>query len=367
VTQGDARRISALDALRGIAALAVVFSHAIAKDAWPAWLADFTPLCAFRDGRSPVILFFVLSGLALTVSLGQTRSQGYLPFSARRICRIWLPFAAAIVLAAICCGVVDTRPDPNSGNAIYPLWSPDLPNPDAVLGTLTMLGRRKDIVLDNPVWSLAHELRISLIVPVLVFAQRRHSLEIIIAASALLGIVAFLYGSMWQDIVPLYGKTPGGSFEVTAYYAWFFCLGIATALHRDAVLAFAARHRVVLGILCLAFLSGHWPSQMLTDVFYGLGAMLLILAGDGHAAGLMPDDDAGFAMAGADIIQPLSHPFDRAADIALRTQGPDAVVANRPAPGRADRVRRRRTLHPLRGCAVNPALAAGGPPDRAVA
>jgi peptidoglycan/LPS O-acetylase OafA/YrhL len=65
-----------------------------------------------------------------------------------------------------------------------------------VLGTLTMLGRREDIVLDSPVWSLAHELRISLIVPLLVFARRRHSLETMIAALALLGIVAFLYGSM---------------------------------------------------------------------------------------------------------------------------------------------------------------------------
>jgi peptidoglycan/LPS O-acetylase OafA/YrhL len=126
------------------------------------------------------------------------------------------------------------------------------------------------------VWSLAHELRISLIVPVLVFAQRRHSLETIIAAFALLGIVALLYGSMWQDIEPLYGKTPHGSFEVTAYYVWFFCLGIATALHRDSVLVFAERHRMALWIVCVAFLSVRWPSQMITDVLYGLGATLLI-------------------------------------------------------------------------------------------
>jgi peptidoglycan/LPS O-acetylase OafA/YrhL len=197
-------------------------------------------------------------------------SQG--PFAARRICRIWLPFAVAIVIAAICCDLVDTRPDPQAWN----VWSPDLPNLDNTVGTLAMLGQGKDALLDIPVWSLTHELRISLIVPVLVFAQRRHSLETTIAAFALLGIVAFLFGSMWQNIEPLYGKTSQGSFEVTAYYVWFFCLGIATALHRDAVLAFAARHRVALGILCLAFLSGRWPSQMVTDVSYGLGAMLLM-------------------------------------------------------------------------------------------
>src|SRR5262249_5042233 len=110
----------------------------------------------------------------------------------------------------------------------------------------------------------------------LLLVQSRHSLETIIATFALLGIVAFLYGSMWQNIEPLYGKTPRGSFEVTAYYVWFFSLGVATALHRDTVLDFAARHRVSLGIFCLAFLSVRWPSQMVTDVLYGLGAMLLI-------------------------------------------------------------------------------------------
>ena len=150
MNQGDARRISALDALRGIAALAVVFSHAINKHAWPVWLVGLTPLGALRDGRSPVILFFVLSGLALTVSLRQPRTRGYLPFAARRICRIWLPFAVAIVLAAICCGLVDTRPDPQAWN----VWLPDLPNLDNTLDTLAMLGRRQDTVLDIPVWSL---------------------------------------------------------------------------------------------------------------------------------------------------------------------------------------------------------------------
>jgi peptidoglycan/LPS O-acetylase OafA/YrhL len=139
-----------------------------------------------------------------------------------------------------------------------------------------MLGQRKDTVLDSPVWSLAHELRISLIIPVLVLVQRRHGLQVMAGTFALTVIVAYLYGSLFGDILPLYGKTPGGSFEVTAYYVWFFCLGIATALHRDAITNFATRYRAELWIVSLVFLSIHWESRLLTDALYGIGSMLLI-------------------------------------------------------------------------------------------
>jgi peptidoglycan/LPS O-acetylase OafA/YrhL len=275
VTQPHSQRIATLDALRGVAALAVVFSHAIDKDAWPAWLSDLTPLGMCRDGRAPVILFFVLSGLALTLSLKETRVTGYLPFAARRICRIWVPFAVAILIAALCAGLVDTHPL-TADEVRYPLWSPEIPSLDETLDTLVMLGQRKDSVLDSPVWSLTHELRISLIIPVLVLAQRRHGLQVIVGTFALTAIVAYLYGSLFDDILPLYGKTPRGSFEVTAYYVWFFCLGIGTALHRDAIMNFASRYRAELWMLSLVFLSIQWESRLLTDVLYGIGSMLLI-------------------------------------------------------------------------------------------
>ena len=115
---GHERRITALDGLRGLAALAVVFNHALIASsktladpylspkvhpatgtvAW--WIAD-TPLHLFWAGQEAVVIFFVLSGYVLAVPavrLG-TRwfDRSYYP---RRFLRLYLPVWGALVGAA---------------------------------------------------------------------------------------------------------------------------------------------------------------------------------------------------------------------------------------------------------------------------
>ena len=68
-------RYPQLDSLRGLAALTVVFEHCLRIDPWLLqgispwleWAAQSTPLHILWAGGNAVLLFFVLSGLVLTL------------------------------------------------------------------------------------------------------------------------------------------------------------------------------------------------------------------------------------------------------------------------------------------------------------
>jgi peptidoglycan/LPS O-acetylase OafA/YrhL len=104
------RKIVALEGLRGLAALAVVFNHLVMM-LFPAlknWrqttllgqlLAD-TPLNLLHNGSSAVRLFYVLSGVVLSVGFFTRRDTLQLSSAAcRRYPRLALPVAASVLFA----------------------------------------------------------------------------------------------------------------------------------------------------------------------------------------------------------------------------------------------------------------------------
>jgi peptidoglycan/LPS O-acetylase OafA/YrhL len=76
-------RYELLDGLRGLAALAVVFTH----------------LDVIGEGHFPVMVFFVISGYCITAAADSCRRQGYGfgAFMARRVKRIYPPYLLAIL------------------------------------------------------------------------------------------------------------------------------------------------------------------------------------------------------------------------------------------------------------------------------
>src|SRR5579859_7503752 len=104
-------RLGELDALRGLAALAVSFQHVLlltgAAGAVLA-LAALTPLNAMFDGTRAVLFFFVLSGFVLAVPFfrGVVSPAG---FVAKRAARIypayWLALVVSIAIYSISANV----------------------------------------------------------------------------------------------------------------------------------------------------------------------------------------------------------------------------------------------------------------------
>ena len=104
-------RLRSLDSLRGLAALAVVVCHSlifIYKSApWLPYLISVPPLSLFVTAGGAVLLFYILSGYVLALSLGDNQPSEWGIFVVRRVCRIW-PTYLVVLLASAGLGTVAT-------------------------------------------------------------------------------------------------------------------------------------------------------------------------------------------------------------------------------------------------------------------
>ena len=286
------RRWDSLDALRGIAAFLVLTFHCAQLspgfaartspfgpgawlDPWT-WL-KFTPLRLFASsGPAAVVLFFVLSGFVLSLPFLRTgRRLGYAEFAIKRVLRIYPPFAAAILLSAALYAVVRPTPIPGASEWFGSvLWDRPL-SWDYVLRNLMMTGLRPDMTLDLVMWSLVHELRISLVFPLLFLLTRRYpwasaatSMAVAVACTAALG------GHEATDL--------GSSLMDTLRFVPMFVAGIIIAGNLDVIRAYLARLPDIasaclwLGAIALLMFPGMSVSNYY-DFVWGAGAITLMV------------------------------------------------------------------------------------------
>lgn len=255
------RRIDELDGLRGVAALSVVFAHIffafpeafasrplLAPETWqdPLVLLKLPPLRAFFSGQAAVVLFFALSGFVLTLPYVSGRQESYWRYVARRFCRIYLPFAASIFLAAL---LFALRPEGGASGLSHwfheESWTDPLTG-FVILKHLLMTGVPEHMRLNNVMWSLVHELRISLVFPFIVMLLRKNP------AGGLLGFLAvFLASQILVLGVPL--PPVAVSLAHSAGYMLVFALGSVFAIERQRAEAWAASLKPATALL-FAFL-----------------------------------------------------------------------------------------------------------------
>jgi peptidoglycan/LPS O-acetylase OafA/YrhL len=278
-------RYRSLDAVRGIAAVAVLLHHGVmtfpsgGEDrrallehgfrAPTAWLYA-SPLRLAVSGPAAVLLFFVLSGFVLSLSLRSDRAPSYPAFAVSRVCRIWLPFAVAIFASVLLSGFLAAWPAPGTSDWFrFGTWH-NARSFGNVVRHLAMTGTETD--LDNPMWSLIHELRISFIFPVLVFVVMRRPV------GALLGSVILCFACI---LVVGGSHLPSHmiSWFQTGTYVYFFVLGILLAAHAERVTAaFALLSRrtiLLLWVLALGALAIAPPDTSHIATF-GNGALLIV-------------------------------------------------------------------------------------------
>ncbi len=270
-------RIKSLDALRGLAALLVVIHHlylvALGDGVAAAWPAA-TPLNIVVLGRPNVILFFVLSGYVLTLPFLGHEPQGYGRYLLKRFCRLYLPFVAAILASAVLYAVIAPGPIPALGDWFNTdSWNTPL-GWEMLARHLLMTGLPGDGGLDNVMWSLVYELRISLIFPLLVLFVRTGPLRALMLT--LLGFGLLDYAIAHFGIrPPFYGPTPALSLLVTAYFTTFFVFGIVLAMEAESIgMALAKMKPWALGVLWMVAIIALSPRA---DLANGIGASLLII------------------------------------------------------------------------------------------
>jgi peptidoglycan/LPS O-acetylase OafA/YrhL len=226
-------RYDELDALRGIAALSVVLWHFVCATYTipePGTKSFILSLYFLVHGRAAVILFFILSGFVLSLPFFREPRPGYGGFIVRRICRIYLPYVALIAFSILVRTFIAVKKLPGLSD-----WFNDFCGDPFSLKTalehLFLIGNIHVMAYNNPVWSLIHEMRLSLVFPLLFLFVLRVKPMFSIAACFVLSGIALL-----NDV---YGWEKSSGWETGYFYtlqvAAFFIVGILLARYKEPV------------------------------------------------------------------------------------------------------------------------------------
>lgn len=220
-----------LDALRGIAALTVVLWHFVCATYTvqdPGTKSFVMSLYLLVQGRAAVILFFILSGFVLSLPFFREQRPEYGGFVVRRICRIYLPYVVLVACTILIRTFVTVRKIPGLSD-----WFNDYCGTPFSLKTalehLFLIGNINIMVYNNPVWSLIHEMRISLFFPLLFFFVLRVKPIFSILTCLLLTGVALM-----NDV---FGWETSKGWQTGYFYTLqvtsFFIIGILLARYKD--------------------------------------------------------------------------------------------------------------------------------------
>lgn len=284
-------RMRSLDGLRGIAALAVVFSHALlslpvfwdhilgkSPNATLAWIIGYTPIRLLWAADKAVLLFFVLSGFVLTLPWISGRNRTYASFLTSRFCRIYLPYCSAMLIAAILATTLGGHPVPEASDWINGYgWAGGV-SQHTLPSVLLVLTNQYCTWLNNPTWTLVWEMRVSLIFPLLVIPVVRWGLPG--AALVATCLWAAFIGSKAVDVAHPDMASYIGDPHKMFFYAGYFLLGAVMAKYR-AVLAQIGSARnggiaTALLIAGLAYWLLRWPAT--AEMLKTPGAILIITA-----------------------------------------------------------------------------------------
>jgi len=205
-----------LDALRGLAAFTVVVYHlSRAYEYKPRWFLK--PMVA---GTQAVILFFVLSGFVLSLPFWNKGANGnYGRYIIRRFFRIYVPYVAAVVVAALGAWKLLYSRLPLSP-WFYMTWQTAI--------TTKLLGRELLMdttpALNTAFWSLRYEVLVSIAFPALLVGMRwlkpRVAFPLVLIASVGAGVERARL------------RTPVGVVEL-AHYGLFIVAGALLAAERQ--------------------------------------------------------------------------------------------------------------------------------------
>lgn len=242
------RRLDELDSLRGIAALTVVCQHVLFSVVAVPKLVDYSPLHVLWAGHEAVIFFFVLSGFVLALPFVDGRPFAFGPYAIKRVFRIWIPYVVATAAALALASLTVERSEVSEWVASK--WQ-DPPDLRVWIDHVLLVGNFESNRYNPVLWSLIHELRISLIFPLIVWAVRALDWKVCVAIA--------LAGSAFDAVNLHFGLEPSigwrSSFSESLHFATMFMAGALLARHRQlAIEWFGRRSRLErIGLWVLAF------------------------------------------------------------------------------------------------------------------
>lgn len=283
-----ARRLTSLDAVRGLASLVVVFLHCYVtipeehREAFEAspWSISLRIL---HNGDGAVMTFFVLSGYVLALPFLRGTQPGYPRYLVKRLCRIYLPFVASIIIATGLYTAVGPQAAPGASEWFNTLWPSSWSGLSVLAGHFLMIGTEPNMNLNPVMWSLVYEMRISLIFPLLMILCR-DTRRALFAAILMLYIPTKILVS-W-GIIGHPSHTPDFWISLiwTVKVTPCFITGILLAKHAQYIKSILQRVPGKILVILLAlpvfmiFSVSHSFNYAKKDALYDIGAAMLIVS-----------------------------------------------------------------------------------------
>lgn len=288
------QRFEQLDSLRGLAALSVMLGHFL--QVFPRFTANtypkgydnivnllkYTPLHLFWAGGEAVIFFFILSGFVLALPFLNKSAIEYPKYLVRRVCRIYIPYIAAVVVAiAARLGLAHDGLEHGS-KWIRSIWTGSF-SWQNIAEHAAMLWNFNSTLYDPILWSLVHEMRISIIFPLimLVVIRLHWVLNLVLAASCTLSA---------QLLDKIFDPPYMTNFPMTLHFIAFFIGGALLAKHRVQIVDWmrkqARSFHVFLFVAAILAYTLSWTAyglklfhnDMLQDWVAAAGASMFVVA-----------------------------------------------------------------------------------------
>lgn len=224
-------RFESLDVLRGFAAVIVLVFHFLTVLYQP-HPAAWSPLRFFLAGHQAVIMFFVLSGFALTCMIKNMTSFALRKYVGARIVRLYPPYILSIAFSLAVFGTLTTL------GAQWQAGHMDLLKPHLTLhlalGHALMIGVFDMGAINPNIWSLVYEMRISLLFPLIFWMVSKYGIR----AVATFAMLSILYWARYQSVDWKWPATTASNLLETFHYATFFAMGAWIAIHHNCVVAY---------------------------------------------------------------------------------------------------------------------------------
>ncbi|MGE6595914.1 acyltransferase family protein [Bacillus proteolyticus] len=289
-------RYKELDSLRGIAAIIVLLGHFLAlfpilgkKVMYSTFGTYFSILW---QGHSAVIIFFVLSGFVLSLPFYKGTEFNYLKYLIKRVCRIYIPYIMILFIAiGIKLGIhskIGTIP----GLVQWGSWNIEV-SFNRVIDHILFLREFNSDAFIMVIWSLVHEMRISIVFPLIIFLLLRVNWKVSIGIAMFLSVIGYL---LMKNIPSEFNMPVSTNYFITLHYSSMFIIGALLAKNREYLVSKIINSKVKYILLPLGLLFFSYPripfmllSKLIGEIDYDLyliiidwyicfGAVLIILS-----------------------------------------------------------------------------------------
>ncbi|PGS97115.1 acyltransferase [Bacillus anthracis] len=236
-------RYEELDSIRGISSLVVMIGHHLMifsafqnysyEDNKPfvIYLLKETPArLIFSSGNESVIIFFVLSGFVLYTSM-QKKYDSYGAFLLKRICRIYIPYIVAILIAILCQTTMSEYGISYLSEWFNRSWTIES-SLSLIVQHILLVGKYNTDAYNGVIWSLVHEMRISIIFPLVLMVCLRKTLR-----DSLLTLFSFSICSV-VILLLFHSSLTLTSYALTLHYTVLFLLGALVAKYKNNLIVF---------------------------------------------------------------------------------------------------------------------------------